>query len=376
VRTAEAARIGLAEGLTVAFNSGAVTGLLVVGLGLLGVAGYYAFLTAAMGLSVTDPAQSRIRRQPRLVALGFGASLISIFARLGGGTFHQGRRPLAATWWARSKRYSRRRSAQTRRPLPTMSATMSVTAPVWPRTLFETYAVTTVATMVLASIFFMDEQRIAMMVYPLAIAGAASSPQSPARSSCGLARRDYIIGRALQGGSSPTGALSLAIPVAGDPIGSSAWNTEYAHSRRCTLSPAGILYFCGVVGLVVTGLIVWITEYYTGTNFRPVQSVAKGLGDGSWHERHSGLAPSRWNRPPCRPSSSCGGIISTLSVGGVVRHRDCRDDNACVAGMIVALDAFGQSPTTPAASRKWPASKAKCARRPTHSTRSATPRKR
>src|SRR6266446_1554835 len=89
VRTAEAARTGLAEGLAVAFNSGVVTGLLVVGLGLLGVAGYYAFLTAALGLSVTDPAQSRIIVDS-LVALGFGASLISIFARLGGGIFTKG----------------------------------------------------------------------------------------------------------------------------------------------------------------------------------------------------------------------------------------------------------------------------------------------
>src|ERR1051326_4077802 len=89
VRTAEASRSGLAQGLSVAFRSGAVTGMLVVGLGLLGVAGYYAILTGALGLSVTDPAQSRIVVNA-LVALGFGASLISIFARLGGGIFTKG----------------------------------------------------------------------------------------------------------------------------------------------------------------------------------------------------------------------------------------------------------------------------------------------
>ena len=335
VRTAEASRIGLAEGLKVAFDSGAVTGLLVVGLGLLGVAGYYAILTGPLGLSVTDPAQSRIIVNA-LVALGFGASLISIFARLGGGIFTKGADvggDMVGKVEAGIPEDDPRNPATIADNVGDNVGDCAGMA----ADLFETYAVTTVATMVLASIFFMDAQREAMMVYPLAIAGACILTSIIGTFFVRLGPSKNIMG-ALYKGLIATGVLSLIVlwPITAWLVG---MNTEYAILGGARFTGMS-LYFCGVIGLVVTGLIVWITEYYTGTNFRPVQAVAKASVTGHGTNVIQGLAVSM--ESTAMPALViCAGIITTYLLAGLFGIAIAVTTMLALAGMIVALDAFG-----------------------------------
>ncbi len=335
VRTAEASRIGLAEGLTVAFQSGAVTGLLVVGLGLLGVAGYYAILTSGLGLSITDPAQSRVIVNA-LVALGFGASLISIFARLGGGIFTKGADvggDMVGKVEAGIPEDDPRNPATIADNVGDNVGDCAGMA----ADLFETYAVTTVATMVLASIFFMDQQRESMMLYPLAIAGACILTSIIGTFFVRLGASGNIMG-ALYKGLIVTGALSLAVlwPVTDWLVG---MNTQYAILGGARFTGLD-LYLCGVTGLVVTGLLVWITEYYTGTNFRPVQSVAKASVTGHGTNVIQGLAVSM--ESTALPALViCGGIIVTYLLAGLFGIAIAVTTMLALAGMIVALDAFG-----------------------------------
>jgi len=335
VRTAEAARIGLAQGLSVAFRSGAVTGLLVVGLGLLGVAGYYAILTGPLGLSVTDPAQSRIVVNA-LVALGFGASLISIFARLGGGIFTKGADvggDMVGKVEAGIPEDDPRNPATIADNVGDNVGDCAGMA----ADLFETYAVTTVATMVLASIFFMDEQRIAMMLYPLTIAGACILTSIIGTFFVRLGPSGNIMG-ALYKGLIATGVLSLAVllPLTYWLVG---LNTQYAILGGARFT-GWDLYFCGITGLVVTGLIVWITEYYTGTTFRPVQSVAKASVTGHGTNVIQGLAVSM--ESTALPALViCAGIIVTYLLAGLFGIAIAVTTMLALAGMIVALDAFG-----------------------------------
>jgi len=335
VRTAEAARIGLAEGLQVAFRSGAVTGLLVVGLGLLGVAGYYAILTGALGLSVTDPAESRVVVNA-LVALGFGASLISIFARLGGGIFTKGADvggDMVGKVEAGIPEDDPRNPATIADNVGDNVGDCAGMA----ADLFETYAVTTVATMVLASIFFTGDEKIAMMLFPLAIAGTCILTSIAGTFFVRLGPSGNIMG-ALYKGLIATGALSLAAlcPLTYWIVG---LNTEYAILGGARFT-GWELYFCGIVGLVVTGLIVWITEYYTGTNFRPVQSVAKASLTGHGTNVIQGLAVSM--ESTALPALViCAGIISAYLLAGLFGIAIAVTTMLALAGMIVALDAFG-----------------------------------
>ena len=335
VRTAEAARASLAEGLSVAFRSGAVTGLLVVGLGLLGVAGYYAILTGPLGLSVTDPAQSRVVVNA-LVALGFGASLISIFARLGGGIFTKGADvggDMVGKVEAGIPEDDPRNPATIADNVGDNVGDCAGMA----ADLFETYAVTTVATMVLASIFFAGAERIAMMVYPLTIAGACILTSIAGTFFVRLGPSGNIMG-ALYKGLIATGALSLLVlwPLTYWIVG---LNTEYAILGGARFT-GWHLYFCGVAGLVVTGLLVWITEYYTGTNFRPVQSVAKASLTGHGTNVIQGLAVSM--ESTALPALViCAGIIVTYLLAGLFGIAIAVTTMLALAGMIVALDAFG-----------------------------------
>ena len=335
VRTAEASREGLAQGLKVAFDSGVVTGLLVVGLGLLGVAGYYAVLTAGFGLAVTDPVDSRVVVNS-LVALGFGASLISIFARLGGGIFTKGADvggDMVGKVEAGIPEDDPRNPATIADNVGDNVGDCAGMA----ADLFETYAVTTVATMVLASIFFAGEERIAMMLYPLTIAGACILTSIAGTFFVRLGKSNNIMG-ALYKGLIATGVLSLIVllPLTHWIIG---LDTEFEILGGADFSGLD-LYFCGVAGLVVTGLIVWITEYYTGTNFRPVQSVAKASVTGHGTNVIQGLAVSM--ESTALPALViCGGIVVTNLLAGLFGIAIAVTTMLALAGMIVALDAFG-----------------------------------
>ncbi len=335
VRTAEASRKSLAEGLNVAFSSGVVTGLLVVGLGLLGVAGYYAFLTVGLGLSNDDAEQGRVIINS-LVALGFGASLISIFARLGGGIFTKGADvggDMVGKVEAGIPEDDPRNPATIADNVGDNVGDCAGMA----ADLFETYAVTTVATMVLASIFFVGADKAAMMIYPLAIAGVCIITSIIGTWFVRLGANGSIMG-ALYKGLIATGVLSLIVlwPLTDWIVGI---NTTYTGPGGATFTGMD-LFFCGVTGLVVTGLIVWITEYYTGTNFRPVQSVAKSSQTGHGTNVIQGLAVSM--ESTALPALViCGGIIVTYLLAGLFGIAIAVTTMLALAGMVVALDAFG-----------------------------------
>ncbi|MGQ0741568.1 MAG: sodium-translocating pyrophosphatase [Alphaproteobacteria bacterium] len=335
VRTAEAARAGLAQGLSVAFRSGAVTGLLVVGLGLLGVAGYYALLTEGLGLSVADEAQSRIIVDS-LVALGFGASLISIFARLGGGIFTKGADvggDMVGKVEAGIPEDDPRNPATIADNVGDNVGDCAGMA----ADLFETFAVTTVATMVLASIFFTGDLKASMMLYPLAIAGVCIVTTVLGTFFVRLGKGGSIMG-ALYKGFVATAVLSLT----------ALWPlTDYLLGIDVTFTTSGgtsfsgmYLFVCGAIGLAVTGAIIWITEYYTGTNFRPVQVIAKASITGHGTNVIQGLAVSM--EATALPALViCAGIISAYLLAGLFGIAIAVTTMLSLAGVVVALDAFG-----------------------------------
>jgi K(+)-stimulated pyrophosphate-energized sodium pump len=334
VRTTEAARVGLADGLSVAFRSGAVTGLLVVGLGLLGVAGYYAFLTTGLGLSIDDPEQSRTVVDS-LVALGFGASLISIFARLGGGIFTKGADvggDMVGKVEAGIPEDDPRNPATIADNVGDNVGDCAGMA----ADLFETYAVTTVATMVLASIFFTGAEKAALMLYPLTIAGACILTSVVGTWFVRLGK-GTIMG-ALYKGFLATAALSLILlwPLTDWVVG---LNTKFTLANGTTFTGMS-LFWCGVTGLVITGLIIWITEYYTGTNYRPVRSVAKASVTGHGTNVIQGLAVSM--ESTALPALViCAGIVVTYLLAGLFGIAIAVTTMLALAGMVVALDAFG-----------------------------------
>ena len=335
VRTAEAARSGLAAGLSVAFRSGAVTGMLVVGLGLLAVAGYYSFLRYGLGLDINDEAQGRIITNA-LVALGFGASLISIFARLGGGIFTKGADvggDMVGKVEAGIPEDDPRNPATIADNVGDNVGDCAGMA----ADLFETFAVTTVATMVLASIYFTGETRSQLMLYPLAIAGMCIITSIIGTFFVRLGKSNNIMG-ALYKGVLATGVLSL---IGLYPL------TNYIVGLDTTLSTEGgqtytgmSLFICGVIGLAVTGAIVWITEYYTGTGRRPVSVIAKASVTGHGTNVIQGLAISM--ESTALPALViCVGIIATYLEAGLFGIAIAVSTMLSLAGMIVALDAFG-----------------------------------
>jgi K(+)-stimulated pyrophosphate-energized sodium pump len=334
VRTAEAARSGLGAGLSVAFRAGAVTGMLVVGLGLLAVAGYFAALTGLLGLDINDPAQSRVVVDS-LVGLGFGASLISIFARLGGGIFTKGADvggDMVGKVEAGIPEDDPRNPATIADNVGDNVGDCAGMA----ADLFETFAVTTVATMVLAAIYFTGELKSVMMIYPLAIAGMSIVTSIIGTFFVRLGASQNIMG-ALYKGVVVTTLLSLVglYPLTDAMVG---MNNVMTIGE---ISFTGMtLFWCGVVGLAVTGALIWITEYYTGTGFSPVKRIAQASVTGHGTNVIQGLAVSM--EATALPAIViCAGIILTYSMAGLFGIAIAVSTMLSLAGMIVALDAFG-----------------------------------
>ena len=329
VRTAQAASESLEKGLSLAFSSGAITGMLVAGLALFGVSGYYYVLTQVLGIPPTDR-----EVVDALVALGFGASLISIFARLGGGIFTKGADvggDLVGKVEAGIPEDDPRNAATIADNVGDNVGDCAGMA----ADLFETYAVTTVATMVLAAIFFRGTDVVnSMMLLPLAICGICI-PTSIVGSFFVKLGKSRNIMAALYQGLIVTGLLSVVgvyyvinklVPVPVDIQGK--------------LVDAGALFGCGLTGLAVTALIVVITEYYTGTNFRPVKSVAKASVSGHGTNVIQGLAVSL--ESTALPSLVIiVAIVVTYQLAGLFGVAIATTTMLALAGFIVALDAFG-----------------------------------
>jgi len=325
VRTAEASRKGLSQGLSLAFKSGAVTGMLVAGLALLAITVYYYFL-----LKFNIEERELINA---LIALGFGASLISIFARLGGGIFTKGAdvgADLVGKIEAGIPEDDPRNPAVIADNVGDNVGDCAGMA----ADLFETYAVTIVATMVLSSIFFHGDMN--MMIYPLTIGGACILTSIFGTFFVSLGKSKNIMA-ALYKGFIVTALSSLAIlyPVTDWVIG---FDTVYTVANKNFNGMS--LYYCGVIGLIITGLIIWVTEYYTGTNYRPVQSIASSSSTGHGTNVIQGLAVSM-EATAIPALIIVAGILFTNSLAGLYGIAIAVTTMLALAGMVVALDAYG-----------------------------------
>ena len=325
VRTAEASRKSLAEGLRISFKSGALTGMLVAGLALLAIAVYYLVL---LELKIDEREISNA-----LVALGFGASLISIFARLGGGIFTKGAdvgADLVGKVEAGIPEDDPRNPAVIADNVGDNVGDCAGMA----ADLFETYAVTIVATMVLASIFFSGN--LNMLIYPLAIAGSCLITSIIGTYFVRLGASKSIMG-ALYKGFIVSAVLSLAIlyPVTEHVVGLTKVYKVGA------ISFTGLkLYYCGVIGLVITGLLIWVTEYYTSTAYNPVKSIAKSSTTGHGTNVIQGLAISM-EATAIPALIIVVGILSTYLIAGLYGIAIAVTTMLALTGMVVALDAYG-----------------------------------
>ncbi|MGY9025162.1 MAG: sodium-translocating pyrophosphatase [Candidatus Pelagibacterales bacterium] len=327
VRTAQAASESLAKGLNVAFKAGAVTGMLVAGLALLSITVYYYFLD----MYAVSPEVMK----HSLIALGFGASLISIFARLGGGIFTKGAdvgADLVGKIEAGIPEDDPRNPAVIADNVGDNVGDCAGMA----ADLFETYAVTIVATMVLSTIFFVGNTE--MLIYPLAIGGSCLIASIVGTFFVRLGKSNNIMG-ALYKGFIASALFSLVImyPVTNYVIG---FDTSFTPNGSDITFTGQSLYYCAIVGLIITGLLIWITEYYTGTNYRPVQSIAKAYTTVHGTNVIQGLAVSM-EATAIPALIIVVGIIVTYKLAGLFGIAISVTSMLSLAGMVVALDAYG-----------------------------------
>lgn len=336
VRTADAAQKGLPQALDIAFKSGAITGMLVVGLGLLGVGGYYYYLTTCEAFLTAHPDFGNRQVLEALVALGFGASLISIFARLGGGIFTKGAdvgADLCGKIEANLPEDDPRNPAVIADNVGDNVGDCAGMA----ADLFETYAVTIVATMLIAAAVFAGDTLNQMMILPLLISGLCIIASIAGTYFVRLGASNNIMG-ALYKGLVVTGVASAGLIY---------WiiDTKMGFATEFKTIAGGVitgenLFTCALVGLGVTAAMVWITEYYTSTAFRPVRSIAKASETGHGTNIIQGLAVSL--ESTALPVIVIAvGIYVAFQAAGLFGISLAATTMLALAGMIVALDAYG-----------------------------------
>ncbi len=334
VRTAAAAQTGLQQGLTLAFRAGAITGMLVAGLALLAISGYYWYLTGPAGHTVGGTDRTVV---DGLIALAFGASLISIFARLGGGIFTKAAdvgADLVGKVEAGIPEDDPRNPAVIADNVGDNVGDCAGMA----ADLFETYVVTIGATMVLTALLLKNVGPLLtqLMALPLLIGGVCIVTSILGTYAVRLGKGTNIMG-AMYKGFLVTAVLSvpaiwwaISYALGGNmesPIGDQAFNGR-------------TLFYCSLLGLVITGLIIWITEYYTGTNYRPVRSIAKASETGHGTNVIQGLAISM--ESTALPTLViCAGIIIAYQLAGLMGIAYAATAMLALAGMVVALDAYG-----------------------------------
>ena len=328
VRTAEAARQGLAAGLDVSFKAGAITGLLVVGLGLLGVAGYYGILLL-LGFDVRSIVEA-------LVGLSFGASLISIFARLGGGIFTKGAdvgADLVGKIEAGIPEDDPRNPAVIADNVGDNVGDCAGMA----ADLFETYAVTVVATMLLGAIFFEGAAQASLMLYPLLVGAVCLVASIAGTFLVRLGPNNDIMGALYKGfwGTAAISAVAL-LPVTWITLG---FATTFTPSSGAPFTGIGV-YLCTLVGLGVTALLMFITDYYTSTEYRPVRKIAQASTTGHGTNIIAGLAISL-EATALPVIVIAAGILTAYLAAGLFGIAVAATTMLALTGMVVSLDAYG-----------------------------------
>ena len=334
VRTAAAAQTGLQAGLTMAFRAGAITGMLVAGLALLAISVFFWYLIGPGGFTVGGEDRTVV---DALVALAFGASLISIFARLGGGIFTKAAdvgADLVGKVEAGIPEDDPRNPAVIADNVGDNVGDCAGMA----ADLFETYVVTVGATMVLMALLLKGagDMLVPLMSLPLLMGGVCIITS--------------IIGTyfvRLGGGKNVMGAMYKGFLVTAILSVPAIWfSTSYILQGDMTTDVVGTtfngmdLFYCSLLGLVITGLIIWITEYYTGTNYRPVRSIAKASETGHGTNVIQGLAISL--ESTALPTLViCVGIVVAYQTAGIVGIAFAATAMLALAGMVVALDAYG-----------------------------------